>query len=121
MPSWIVFELVMTKLPHYVLPLYPAIAILIAGVVDQHMLATQALAGARHRLVVRLSGGVAIGVVVLFVVVGRQLGLLAWPFAAAAMIFGLLAWWLYRASMAPSARCCAAWWPRCCSPSRSMP
>ena len=29
-PSWIVFELVVTKLPHYVLPLYPAIAILIA-------------------------------------------------------------------------------------------
>ncbi len=27
-PSWIVFELVPTKLPHYVLPLYPAIAIL---------------------------------------------------------------------------------------------
>jgi 4-amino-4-deoxy-L-arabinose transferase-like glycosyltransferase len=30
-PSWIVFELVVTKLPHYVLPLYPAIAILTAG------------------------------------------------------------------------------------------
>ncbi|WP_045219846.1 ArnT family glycosyltransferase [Desulfonatronum thioautotrophicum] len=28
-PSWIVFELVPTKLPHYVLPLYPAIALLI--------------------------------------------------------------------------------------------
>ena len=34
-PCWIVFELVMTKLPHYVLPLYPAIAILIAGVLDR--------------------------------------------------------------------------------------
>ena len=34
-PSWLVFELVVTKLPHYVLPLYPAIAILIAGVVDR--------------------------------------------------------------------------------------
>lgn len=28
-PAWILFELVPTKLPHYVLPLYPAIAILI--------------------------------------------------------------------------------------------
>ena len=37
-PSWIVFELVVTKLPHYVLPVYPAVAILIAGVVDQHLL-----------------------------------------------------------------------------------
>ena len=26
-PSWIVFEAVPTKLPHYVMPLYPAIAI----------------------------------------------------------------------------------------------
>src|SRR5262249_44086059 len=33
-PSWLVFEAVMTKLPHYVLPLYPAIAILIAGVLE---------------------------------------------------------------------------------------
>ncbi|MCP4394115.1 MAG: glycosyltransferase family 39 protein [Alphaproteobacteria bacterium] len=29
-PSWIVFELVPTKLPHYVLPLYPAVCLLIA-------------------------------------------------------------------------------------------
>jgi 4-amino-4-deoxy-L-arabinose transferase-like glycosyltransferase len=28
MPSWLVFEAVPTKLPHYVLPLYPAIALL---------------------------------------------------------------------------------------------
>src|SRR5205823_13148825 len=37
-PSWIVLELVVTKLPHYVLPAYPAIAILIAGIVDAQML-----------------------------------------------------------------------------------
>ena len=35
-PSWLVFEIVATKLPHYVLPLYPAIAIIVAGVVDHH-------------------------------------------------------------------------------------
>ncbi len=29
-PTWIVFELIVTKLPHYVLPVYPAIAILLA-------------------------------------------------------------------------------------------
>jgi 4-amino-4-deoxy-L-arabinose transferase-like glycosyltransferase len=29
-PSWLVFEVVPTKLPHYVLPLYPAIALLVA-------------------------------------------------------------------------------------------
>ncbi len=30
-PSWLVFELIATKLPHYVLPTYPAIAVLAAG------------------------------------------------------------------------------------------
>jgi 4-amino-4-deoxy-L-arabinose transferase-like glycosyltransferase len=34
-PAWIVFELVPTKLPHYVLPLYPAVALLIALSLDR--------------------------------------------------------------------------------------
>ena len=49
-PSWIVFELVITKLPHYVLPLYPAIAILIAGILDRGVLSSSARwLRARHR------------------------------------------------------------------------
>ncbi len=32
-PHWLVFELIATKLPHYVLPIYPAIAILAAAAV----------------------------------------------------------------------------------------
>ena len=96
-PAWIVFELVITKLPHYVLPLYPAIAILIAGVLDPHILA-------RERWAVRATGWwfvlpvlLGVGAVVVLVMFGRQLGLLAWPFAAAAMILGLWAWRLYPA------------------------
>ena len=38
LPSWIVLELVVTKLPHYVLPIYPAIAILLAGSLDARTL-----------------------------------------------------------------------------------
>ncbi|MCC2112754.1 MAG: glycosyltransferase family 39 protein, partial [Hyphomicrobiales bacterium] len=34
-PSWIVFELVATKLPHYVLPLYPAFAIVTGMAIDR--------------------------------------------------------------------------------------
>ncbi|MGC8492337.1 MAG: ArnT family glycosyltransferase [Syntrophobacteraceae bacterium] len=30
LPAWVVFELVPTKLPHYVLPLYPALCLLVA-------------------------------------------------------------------------------------------
>ena len=85
-PAWIVLELVATKLPHYVLPLYPAIAILIAGVIDNHALS-------RHRWLER-------GPVWWFVItaavglatdraqrrsIGQQPGLLAWPFLVAAL------------------------------------
>ena len=94
-PSWLVFEAVITKLPHYVLPLYPAIAILIAGVLESGALYTK-------RWLVRGTVGwflfpsfIAIATVILFVIAGRDLGLVAWPFAAGATIMGLFAWWLY--------------------------
>ena len=34
-PTWLLFETVPTKLPHYVLPLYPALAILSAGALER--------------------------------------------------------------------------------------
>ena len=40
-PGWLLFEAVPTKLPHYVLPLYPAIAILIALAIERGALATK--------------------------------------------------------------------------------
>lgn len=95
LPSWLVFEAVMTKLPHYVLPLYPAIAILIVGIMEPGGLA-------KIRWMIRGTVGwfvfpavIAIAVVAGFIVFGRDLGLIAWPFAAAAAILGLFAWWLY--------------------------
>ncbi|MBS0247723.1 MAG: glycosyltransferase family 39 protein [Proteobacteria bacterium] len=95
LPSWIVFEVVMTKLPHYVLPLYPAIAILIAGIVEKNGLW-------RNRWIeygtvgwFLLPGAIAVAVPIIFFVMSRDLGLVAWPFAAAAAIFGLFAWWLF--------------------------
>ncbi len=94
-PSWLVFEAVMTKLPHYVLPLYPAIAILIAGTLEPAGLS-------KLRWMVRGTVGwflfpvvIAIAVLIAFIVFGRDLGLIAWPFSAIAVIFGLFAWWLY--------------------------
>ena len=96
-PAWILLELVITKLPHYVLPLYPAIAILIAGVVDTGILTRRRwlTLGASGWFLVPLIVG--IGMVVVLVVFGRQLGLFAWPFLAASMIFGLWAWRLFAA------------------------
>jgi 4-amino-4-deoxy-L-arabinose transferase-like glycosyltransferase len=94
-PAWITFELVPTKLPHYVLPLYPALAILIAGVVDSGSLS-------RNLWLVRgtvwwfiLMMMLALLLITLQLVVGHQLGLWTWTFAAAAVIFSLFAWLLY--------------------------
>jgi 4-amino-4-deoxy-L-arabinose transferase-like glycosyltransferase len=42
-PSWVFFELVPTKLPHYVLPLYPALALLAGGALADRF--TKPLAG----------------------------------------------------------------------------
>jgi 4-amino-4-deoxy-L-arabinose transferase-like glycosyltransferase len=94
-PAWLLFELVWAKLPHFILPLYPAIAILIAGCIETFQLS-------QNRWLVRGTFW-WFGLPVLFVLAGLiflirmegDLGFLAWPFAVAAMIFGFRAWWLY--------------------------
>jgi 4-amino-4-deoxy-L-arabinose transferase-like glycosyltransferase len=97
-PSWIVFELVATKLPHYVLPLYPPLAILCA-----YMLVRAGQAPAR-RWVRRLAAAPAWTAVVLAaafalaMVVGPPAmggGLSAAGFAAAAAL-AALAYGLFR-------------------------
>jgi 4-amino-4-deoxy-L-arabinose transferase-like glycosyltransferase len=93
-PSWIVFELVLTKLPHYVLPLYPAIAILTVGALERRVLSRSWLRrGAAWWFVIpALTSIIA---VVGAIMLTRQPVFLAWPFVAVALIFGLFAWWLY--------------------------
>ncbi len=93
-PSWIVFEVVLTKLPHYVLPLYPAIAILTAGALERRVLSRSWLtSGAAWWFIIPALASLA--AVVGAVTVTRQPVFLAWPFVAAALISGLFAWWLY--------------------------
>ena len=95
-PSWIAFELVVTKLPHYVLPLYPPIAILIAGAIESKVLSrrTWLERGAAWWFIVPIIVGIA--AIVGAVVLDRDLALLAWPFLAGAVVLGLFAWQLYR-------------------------
>jgi 4-amino-4-deoxy-L-arabinose transferase-like glycosyltransferase len=94
-PSWIVFELVVTKLPHYVLPLYPAIAILIAGAIESKVLS-------RRPWLVRgvmwwFLGPIVISVAAVTgaIIFNRDLAFLAWPFFAGSIVCGLFAWRLY--------------------------
>jgi 4-amino-4-deoxy-L-arabinose transferase-like glycosyltransferase len=94
-PAWIVFELIPTKLPHYVLPLFPAIAILVAGVIEGKVLS-------RRPWLTRLTIWWFI-VPILFsvaavagtILLDRDLRLAAWPFLAASIVSGLFAWRLY--------------------------
>jgi 4-amino-4-deoxy-L-arabinose transferase-like glycosyltransferase len=94
-PSWIVFELVVTKLPHYVLPLYPAIAILIAGAVETKVLSRRLwlVRGVMWWFLVPII--ISIIAVIGAIVIDHDLALLAWPFFAAAIVCGLFAWQLY--------------------------
>lgn len=94
-PSWVVFECVVTKLPHYVLPLYPAVAILIARMVDRGTLskARWMRPGLAGWFV--LPAVIAVAIPILFIRFENDPGIVAWPFAGAALIAGLFAWRLY--------------------------
>src|SRR5438874_13361041 len=98
-PSWIVFELVLTKLPHYVLPLYPEVAILTVGALERRVLSRSWLMrGAAWWFAIPALA--AILAVVGAIMLTRQPAFLSWPPFAAAMILGLFAWWLYDDSRA---------------------
>ena len=94
-PTWIVFELVLTKLPHYVLPLYPAIAILIVGALERRVLSRSPWLMRGAAWWFAIPAITAVSVIVGAIVLTRQPAFLAWPFLAVSLIFGLFAWWLY--------------------------
>jgi 4-amino-4-deoxy-L-arabinose transferase-like glycosyltransferase len=95
MPSWIMFELVLTKLPHYVLPLYPAIAILIVGALERRVLSRSPWLVRGAAWWFAIPAITAVSVIVGAIALTRQPAFLAWPFLAVSLIFGLFAWWLY--------------------------
>jgi 4-amino-4-deoxy-L-arabinose transferase-like glycosyltransferase len=94
-PSWIVFELALTKLPHYVLPLYPALAILIAEPVVRGDLSRKVWLERGMMWWFIAPALIGLFAVIALVVMSGDLGVMAWPFLVAALIFGLRAWWLH--------------------------
>ncbi len=89
-PAWIAFELASTKLPHYVLPLYPAVALLVARAVWSGV---KALPEAQGRM--------AHAGFVLWLVLGLGFALTPVGLAVLADVQG---WW-YQADTEQ------AWWP----------
>jgi 4-amino-4-deoxy-L-arabinose transferase-like glycosyltransferase len=69
-PSWLIFEAVPTKLPHYVMPLYPAIAIVTVMAISRHFVGP-------HRPVAKLAT-----ILIPFIPIGLTVGLCAvnWSF-----------------------------------------
>jgi 4-amino-4-deoxy-L-arabinose transferase-like glycosyltransferase len=94
-PSWLVLELVVTKLPHYVLPLYPAIAILIAGILEARMLSRNRWLTPGTSWWFVLPALLGIAGIVAMLAIAHELGLFAWALAGAASVAGLTAWRLY--------------------------
>lgn len=99
-PMWIVFEVIPTKLPHYVLPLYPALAILAALAAERRTLAVTGLAprlimGLLPALVVVLAVAATVGAI-------RLDGVVPWiglALFAVALVAAVLAWRSYFGSL----------------------
>jgi 4-amino-4-deoxy-L-arabinose transferase-like glycosyltransferase len=94
-PSWLVFELSVTKLPHYVMPLYPAIAILTAGAVEAKLLYRRRWLKSQVIWWFLAPILLSITAVAGAIAIDHDLVLSAWPFFAAAIVCGFLAWQLY--------------------------
>ena len=97
-PAWLVFELVPTKLPHYPLPLYPALCLLGAGwAVD---------GGAAPGWVARLGRGLAVLAAVLLGAAALALPVLLrsspWLGVPAGIAAAGVAWLLWRRGAAPA-------------------
>ena len=94
-PCWLVFELVVTKLPHYVLPLYPAVAILIAREIERRELSDNPHLTRFTVMWPIFMAVIPAAAVWLVLYMRSQFAWLAWPLGAVGLIFGFYAWRLY--------------------------
>ncbi len=74
LPAWLMFELVPTKLPHYVLPAYPALALITAGLVCEDVPIFRTL-GARLWSVAWVAIGLALAAAVVVMPIKFGVGL----------------------------------------------
>lgn len=103
-PTWVVFELVPTKLLHYTMPTFPALAILTAGALLPTGTGTGGIAGPALVGTLWRRAAAALLLALPLVVLGalgvaavRLGGGLPWPFAAGAVALGAVGWLMWRA------------------------
>ncbi|GGC71197.1 ArnT family glycosyltransferase [Chelatococcus reniformis] len=98
LPAWLVFELVPTKLPHYVLPLFPALALLaVRGIATGDVSPRRwgALAGAALLVLIPLAALVALPIA--GVHLGGAIPYAALPVLALSTALAAAAWLAFRA------------------------
>ena len=103
-PSWIVFEIVPTKLPHYTLPLLPAVAILTVMAISRHFVGPhRPAAKPATALIPFIPVGLAIGLSAVAWSFDGALPYRALPALVASSLLGFWAWWLFlKNRMVPS-------------------
>ncbi|MBO6674671.1 MAG: glycosyltransferase family 39 protein [Rhizobiales bacterium] len=85
-PTWAIFELSATKLPHYILPIYPALAILAARMMVYEKVPEGWLAGVAKGLFLLIPIAGTIGMPIVLYVYGDSIS----PVGVALMIIGLI-------------------------------
>lgn len=96
-PAWLAFELTPSKLPHYPLPLYPALALIAAGGIARARLLGPRWRGGLATLAVLLPVAVAIGVLGWFLYAERRIPAgLETGFALSIGLAGLSAFAVFR-------------------------
>jgi 4-amino-4-deoxy-L-arabinose transferase-like glycosyltransferase len=97
-PFWLIMELISEKLPYYILPAYPALALVGATAIDEGRLrVTGWISGYFSLNLLVWPVVVAIGAVTLFYLGEERVPFVALPFFGAAIIVGFFAFrWFYR-------------------------
>jgi 4-amino-4-deoxy-L-arabinose transferase-like glycosyltransferase len=98
-PAWIILELVPTKLPHYIVPLYPALALAAAAALTEGLPLLRASWAARVDIAVRcLWAIVTLVLATALIVLPLRFGDQSSPVGilGALLLVGLAAWLLYR-------------------------
>ena len=74
LPTWLLFELIITKLPHYMLPLFPALAILTAGMISDKENWGSGKRGVIEWISILLTGIVSVGMLVVLIIGANLIG-----------------------------------------------